>query len=278
MIGWIARRWPFTNGAGRIVDVYCGGIDCGTGVRQVNTSDGFTMAVMADDLIGRHLIITGQFDRSLFEILLQCGRSGDHVLDVGGNIGYASCLALQHLRESNVISVEPQAEVAALLCQNLSQFDAHRWRVEQVALSDIDGEGHMRIDTDNRGASALAKEGMEIRLVSADALLKTLDRLDLMKVDIEGHEETLFRAGREQLERLQPRAILFEDQAHAPGPDGWIDEILSGIGYDIFGVKKSLFATRLVAVSAANRTAFHDYLAVSRARRDELPLLAAMIA
>ena len=278
MIGWIARHWPFANGAGRFIDVCGGGINRGSGVRQADTRDGFTMSVMADGLIGRHLIIAGQFFRSLVEVLRPFGRPGDHVLDVGGNIGYASCLALKHLPESSVISVEPQAEVAALLRQNLGQFDAHRWRVEQVALSEIDSEGHMRIDTDNRGAGALAKEGMEIRLINADAVLKTLDRLDLMKVDNEGHDEALFRAGRAQLERLQPRATLFEDRARDQGSDGWIDKILPSIGYDVFGVKKTLFATRVVAVSVANRTAFLDYLAVSRARLGKLPLLAAMIA
>jgi FkbM family methyltransferase len=277
MIGWIARHWPFANGAGRIVDRFGRGIDCGRGTRQVTTSDGFAMSVMADDLIGRHLIITGRFDRSLFEVLLRCGRPGDHVLDVGSNIGYVSCLTLQHLPDSRVISIEPQHDVAALLRQNLGQFEAHRWQVEQAALSDEDGEGRMHIDARNRGASALADEGAAVRLVDVNAFLESLDRLDAMKVDIEGHEETLFRAGRKQLERLQPRVILFEDEAHAPGSEGWIDEILESIGYDMFGVQKSLFATRLVAVSEANRTAFHDYLAVSRARHVEIPSLSAMI-
>jgi FkbM family methyltransferase len=278
MISWIARHWPFANGSGRIVDRFGAGIRCGTGVRDVATRDGFSMSVMASDLIGRHLIITGQFDRSLFEMLLRCARPGDRILDVGGNIGYASCLALKHIADSRVISIEPQSDVAALLRRNLSQFEADRWQVHEVALSDQDGEGHMHIDTANRGASALAQEGDSIRLVNADAFLKSLDTLDCMKVDIEGHEEVLFRAGRAQLQRLQPRAILFEDQAHRPGSEGWIDEILTDIGYDVYGVQKSLLATKLVAVTPANRTMFHDYLAISRLRRDEIPAFVAMLA
>jgi FkbM family methyltransferase len=276
MIGWIARHWPFENGAGRVVDRFGAGIACGSGIRTAATRDGFTMEVMAGDLIGRHLLITGQFDRSLFEVLLRCGARGDRILDVGGNIGYASCLALKHIPESSVIAIEPQAEVAALLRSNLAQFGAGRWRVEQVALSDQDGEGHMTVYDDNRGGSALAESGVEVRLVNADTFMATLDALDLIKVDIEGHEETFFRAARLQITRLQPRAILFEDTAHQPGPEGWIDEILNAAGYDIYGVRKALMTTRLVPVDPANRLDFHDYLAVSRARAHEIPALASM--
>lgn len=270
MIGWVSRHWPFANGAGRILDRFGGGIDCGTGERTAATADGFTMTVMADDLIGRHLLITGRFDRSVFDLLLRNSRRGDHVLDVGANIGYASCLVLTHIAESRVIAVEPQPPVAELLRTNLGQFAADRWRVEQAALSDRAGEGHMRIAAGNSGGSALADSGVAVPVRDADAFLGGLERLDLMKVDIEGHEETLFRAGAKQLERLQPRAILFEDGAHRRGPEGWIDEILDRAGYDSYGVKKTLFATRLVRVDAANRTAFHDYLAVSRKRAGEM--------
>jgi FkbM family methyltransferase len=273
VVAKIARYWPFANGAGRIVDRFGDGIACGSGVRTAVTKDGFSMQVMASDLIGRHLLITGQFDRSLFEILVRCGQLGDRVLDVGGNIGYASCLALKHIPESRVVAIEPQAEVAALLRQNLGQFGDGRWRVEQVALSDHDGEGHMTIEDDNRGGSALGDSGVAVRLVNADAFLQTFDRLDLIKVDIEGHEETLFRAGAAQIARLQPRAILYEDTAHLPGAAGWIDEILDRAGYEVFGVRKSLLATRLVRVDATNRTDFHDYLAVSRVRAREIAWL-----
>jgi FkbM family methyltransferase len=277
MVGWIARHWPFANGAGRVIDRFGEGIACGSGNRTAQTRDGFPMQVMAGDLIGRHLLITGQFDRSLFEILLRCGRSGDRILDVGGNIGYASCLALQRIPQSIVIAIEPQAEVAELLRTNLGQFGAGRWRVEQVALSDHDGKGHMAIEDHNRGGSALAETGVAVRLVNADAFLATLDALDLIKVDIEGHEETFFRAGRAQIARLQPRAILFEDTAHQAGPEGWIDEILNAAGYDIYGVHKSLMKTRLVRIDPGNRLDFHDYLAVSRARASEIQALASMI-
>lgn len=278
MIGWVARHWPFANGAGRLVDRLGRDVDCGHGIRVARTRDGFPMTVMAGDLIGRHLLITGRFDRSLFEILLRAACPGDHLLDVGANIGYVSCLVLNQVRGASVTAIEPQPDVANLLRDNVAQFGAGRAHVDEIALSDRAGEGHMTIQTGNRGGSALSDAGTTVRLVDAGAYLAAMDRVDLIKVDIEGHEETFFRAAAVQLVRLCPRAILFEDTAHAPGADGWIDEILSKAGYDVYGVRKSLLSTRLVPVDAGNRSRFHDYLAVSRARRHEIADLMARIA
>ena len=52
----------FANGSGRILDKYARGIDLGSGKRTAQTSDGFPMRVYADDLIGRHPLMSGMFD------------------------------------------------------------------------------------------------------------------------------------------------------------------------------------------------------------------------
>src|SRR3546814_4846431 len=56
------------------------------------------------------------------------------------------------------------------------------------------------------------------------SLLATLPRLDLIKIDVEGHEEPVIRAIDTQLTRLAPRAILFEDQGN--GAAGEIGALL----------------------------------------------------
>jgi hypothetical protein len=63
VIASIARNWPSANGSARLIDKYARGIDLGKGERVVRTSDEFDMHVFADDLIGRHLILSGKFDR-----------------------------------------------------------------------------------------------------------------------------------------------------------------------------------------------------------------------
>ena len=269
LIESLARHWPFANGQGRIVDRLGGGVDLGSGERCVRTADGFAMQVLTDDHIGRHLILSGQFDRAGADVLADFGRPGDAIADVGANIGYVACLLLAKLPGSHVTCVEPQPEVAALLARNLEQFGKGRSRILRAALSDREGEGALAVDRANRGASALADSGLAIPLRRAAAFFGAMDRLDLLKMDIEGGEATVFADSTESLEALQPRAILYEDNRRLSGPGQPIGALLAGIGYRLYGLDKRLTRTALTPVTRENAGAFHDVLALSTRR--ELP-------
>jgi FkbM family methyltransferase len=267
----VTRLWPFANGSGRLIDRLGKGVDLGTGLRECTVKGGFAMQVLADDHIGRHLILSGQFDRSTMQVLLAFAEAGDRCIDVGANIGYLACLMLHHRPRSRVLCIEPQPDIAAMLRHNLAQVSASRWSVLEAGLSDAEGDGHMQVSAANRGAGALVQQGQEanltIPLVPAARVFGELAQLDVMKMDIEGHEETVFRSAAEAIARLQPKAILFEDQLGKSGPGGPIGMLLSDCGYRVYGVHKQLLATRLVLLDPATPLAFNDYLALSR-RRD----------
>lgn len=98
---------------------------------------------------------------------------------------------------SRVLAVEPQAEVGALLRHNLAQFPQDRWTLLAAALSDCDGEDMLQANRANRGGAWLARQWQgaqgelqaAIELADAGRALGVLHRLDLVKIDIEGHEE-----------------------------------------------------------------------------------------
>jgi len=251
----IARHWPLANGSGRIVDNYARGLSLGTGERQARTSSGFSITVLADDLIGRHILLTGKFDHSIVTVLLDNAKSGDVLLDIGANIGYVAACFLNKIPDGTAICIEPQPGIVHLLRQNLDQFG--RNEVCQVALSDRDGEAAFHINTANRGNSGIRADGeIKVPVLEAAKLLRGLDKLDLIKIDVEGHELPILRSIEPELRRLRPRAILFEDQTES----GELRHILRRCGYSIFGIKKTLFKTQLVeGLSGVN-----DHLAVLR--------------
>jgi FkbM family methyltransferase len=207
----VARKWPFANGSGRILDKFAKGVDLGTGERVVRTTDGFPLHVYADDLIGRHIIMSGKFDRSVLQVLLDRAQVGDVLLDIGANIGYVSACFLARVGESRAICIEPQPRVVELLHRNMAQF-GHRAAIHEVVLAEGPGELRFPVNPENRGASRV-KEGGEISIAAIDAaaLLRSQPKLDLIKIDVDGHEEPIFRAIEGELKRLRPRAILFED-------------------------------------------------------------------
>jgi len=190
----IARHWPFANGSGRILDKYTKSIDLGIGERVAQTSDGFPMYVYSDDLIGRHIILSGKFDRSIVQVLLDQAQSGDVLLDIGANIGYFSAVFLKNVRDSVAKCFEPQPGVVDLLCKNMAQF-GDRAEVVQVGLADQEGTLRFHVNPANRGSSRISADGeLEIPVREAGKVLQAMPRVDLIKIDVEGFEEPIFRS------------------------------------------------------------------------------------
>ncbi len=258
----LARYWPFANGSGRFVDKFGKGLDLGSGERLARTSDGFPLTVFADEHIGRHILLSGKFDRSIVQTLLDRARPGDVLVDIGANIGYVSACFLSNVENGTVVCVEPQPGVVDLLRSNMKQFDG-RAKICQVAISDTDGELRFHVNSQNRGASKVAADG-ELRVPSISALnfFGSMDRIDLLKIDVEGHELPIFTALESELPRLKPRAILFEEQVGLVAPDKVIGRILKSCGYATYGIDKRLLKTHLLPISSAADCQFNDYLAV----------------
>lgn len=259
---FLARNWPFANGSGRILDRFADNIRLGVGERLVQTSDNFPINVYADDLIGRHILMSGGFDRSIVQILLDHSQPDDVLLDIGSNIGYVSAVFLTHVRGSKAICIEPQPGVVDLLRKNMEQF-GNRAKVVPIGLSDDDGMLRFHLNPVNRGASRVTADGeTEIRVRAAHSVLNAMPRVDLIKIDVEGLEEPILRSMEPELRRLRPRAILFEDQTRAASPEGVIGSVLVRSGYRIFGVDKQLMRTRLVPITCRQECKFNDYLAL----------------
>jgi FkbM family methyltransferase len=276
----LLRLWPFPRGAGRLIDRFFSNVTFGQKITSVRTTDGFTMKVLPNDLVGRHLYLTGEFDRSNVEILINFSEAGDVLLDVGANLGYVSGCFLRNVSGSRVLAVEPQPVVLDLLRENLGQF-GDRQIVFPFALSNKDGEAWFDIDSANNGASHLtdnrSASTIRVELKSAHRFFGEINepKLDLVKIDVEGHEEEVFNSCKQTFAKLQPRAIVFEEQADKCAPNKVIGKLLNEIGYNVFGIEKKLTRLNLLPIRYDDDCRHNDYIAVSRIRA--LPSLAKTI-
>jgi FkbM family methyltransferase len=168
--------------------------------------------------------------------------------------------------------VEPQPYVANLLRKNLAQFKG-RHQVFQLALSDADGEVNFLIDSRNRGKSRIVEEDtaetQRVETCSGDRFLSELNisKLDIVKIDVEGHEDAILTSCRMHFERLSPRIILFEGTRTKAAPSGPVGKLLNGIGYDVFGIEKKLSRLKLRHIANSVDRDFNDYVAISRKRQ-----------
>jgi FkbM family methyltransferase len=170
---------------------------------------------------------------------------GDVVADVGANKGaYVYWLRRCVGDSGTVLAFEPQPTLAEYL-RRLS--DAFRWsnvRVSEVALSSNAGSGLLHVP----GSGATPGASLEASVLDSTpgtrltCALDTLDRqaqttgtLAFVKVDVEGHELSVFQGGEQTLRRDRPH-LLFECEARHLSTHKMADvfSFLGGLGYKGF--------------------------------------------
>lgn len=211
---------PIYNGKGRLIDRSpMSRVRFNETLLDVNTSDGFTLRVWPNDLVGRQIYLTGHFDRCVVDVLVKYSRPGSCLWDIGANIGYVSCAYLTRVPSSTVVAIEPLKDVAELLRHNLSQFKSERTNVVEAAVSDRTGVGSMVRVAGNLGNSHLGENGgpgEAVALVTASSLVDICPP-DIIKIDVEGHEAAVIRGIVPAIEKFRPAAIVFEH--HTRGGD-----------------------------------------------------------
>jgi FkbM family methyltransferase len=115
------------------------------------------------------------------------------IVDAGAYVGDTAAYFLSRFAEARVFALEPNPESYRLALQNLSAY-GDRVIVSPLAL--WESEGTVRFVGEQTGAS-IAEEGIEVRTTTVEAILDGLgvDRIDLMKMDIEGAELTVLNSG-----------------------------------------------------------------------------------
>jgi FkbM family methyltransferase len=165
---------------------------------------------------------------------------GGVVIDVGANLGEWSVpLAKAAGAGGKVLCCEPNPAIAAALAATLRINNLVQAVVIETAASDTDGEGRLAIDPANTGLSRLSDKnhGVAVRLCKLDTIVaeRGLGRVDLVKIDVEGHERLVFDGGLETLRRFGP-AVVFESGLETAADRGAIAERLEQLGYDIVAV------------------------------------------
>src|SRR5262249_27912733 len=114
-------------------------------------------------------------------------------------------------------------------------------RVEQVALSDQEGETTLRVLTEALGRSTIEPENLlldedpspretvTVRMRTLDSY--GLDPVGFMKVDVEGHELAVLRGAKHTLQTYQPRLLVEAEDRHRPNTVRDTYAFLRELGY-----------------------------------------------
>lgn len=214
---------------------------------------GLRLAVDPRELIGNCIARLGVYDLTVSEVLWRLADPGETAVDAGSNIGYtASILARRVGSRGRVYCFEPHPEIYRSLQANVALWGLP---VETfpVALSAADGEGVLHVPTyfpGNQGTASLSDtpgsprwREVPVRTARLDALQQVRGPIGVMKVDVEGHELSLFRGAERRLAEGAIRDIVFEDHG-SPPTDAM--RLLAAHGYSILGLGRRFTGPRLL--------------------------------
>lgn len=142
-------------------------------------------------------------------------------IDVGANIGTWTGPAARSFR--SVYAFEPDTLIANALRRNVPT----NVTVYEIALSDHEGVGEFRVPI-YRGRAVRTRSSLEsdvnpgceeivskVQVSSLDALM--LRGVDVIKIDVEGHEAAVLHGARETIERERPTLIVEIEDRHNGG-------------------------------------------------------------
>ncbi len=178
--------------------------------------NGIRMQVDVSDYIG-HYIYFGFEDPSYRTLFSLCSPTS-HVLDIGANIGWTALRLAGIAREGRVIGFEPDPMNFDQCHSNVERNDLKNIQVYPLALGDRAGSASMEVRTpSNRGGNRISPAGTEpgkmVEVMRLDDFLSAhpLDRVDLIKMDVEGFELHVLRGAEKTLRQFKPSLFIEVD-------------------------------------------------------------------
>lgn len=150
-------------------------------------------------------------------------QPGDTVLDIGARWGtYTLLLAGRCGPNGRVYAFEPNPEHRAALASLARK--ARNLDVRMVAVSDETGKAILHIPLEDGrqadGLASLAEPRDPYRSVEIERLLiddLDLPRVNVLKIDVEGHELAVLRGAQATLRRHMPALVVEVEERHRPG-------------------------------------------------------------
>jgi FkbM family methyltransferase len=148
----------------------------------------------SDASIAPHLIFSGEWEM-LVTNYINNTFPGGVFFDLGCNFGYFSLLVGHRAKEVHAFDANPR--MCSLLDKS-SRLNGwrHKFKINNLAIADKEGQGRLRINTNFMGSSAMEAtmyngQDVSVELTTIDKYCKLhgISSIDYMKVDIEGYED-----------------------------------------------------------------------------------------
>ena len=236
---------------------------------RVSDFDGnLTMSLLLSEHMQRRIFWMGYYSQDIAHLLNHLLKPGMVVLDVGANIGEITMLAAQRVRpEGRVFSFEPMDEISKQLEWHIKTNQLHQVSIQKIALGETIADNipiylscGQVIEDENGGLGSLygGNQGQNpVQHITVTTLddwqsKQHLERIDLIKIDIEGAELACLKGAKKSIQQYRPK-IIIEIQDFSSARAGYkssdILEFLSALNYEFHHIGKGGALTPLTTSS-----------------------------
>lgn len=223
--------------------------------------------------VGIEILMSGVYSPNEIDLarkLLDLRREfhGDNVVavDCGANIGVHAVEWGRHMTGwGRVIAVEAQERIFYALAGNITINNCFNVEAVHAAVGELDGTMHIPVldylkpasfgslelkplahpEDIGQGVDYSAETMVSVRAMRLDAL--NLQRLDLLKIDVEGMEIDVLRGAQDTLSRCRPVMVIEHLKSDLPT----LTDTLKSMGYLIYNPKP--YGLNLLAVHESDR-------------------------
>ncbi len=233
---------------------------------------GYFAPAPLDDYVGRAVYYSGELDRKITWVISKVVRPGDLVLDIGANLGLISMILAKLVQPSGkVLAFEPIPYMQTLIRKAIEKNGINNIELFPIALGASPGLLTLNIPQGHFGRSSLVQnyqgENCESCSVPVETLSdimrrgKFIQKIRLIKIDVEGFEPEVLKGAKEVFELNKPDVILFESNL----PDKSNDPsfaILGSYGYNFLSLPKAKLKMKIKPFLPSTPTVAHDFIAV----------------
>lgn len=167
----------------------------------------------------------GDYERADYDQVIQRCEQRRTAIDCGAHVGYWSRRLAGDFER--VHAFEPVPDHYECLVANTQDYD--NITLHNVAVSSVNGTVYMRQTVENSGMSTVSTEPTEIAvpMITVDSLAIT--DVDLIKIDVEGHEQNVLLGAQNTILQYEP--LLFVEILNSQVKHTGVFDLLQHWGY-----------------------------------------------
>jgi FkbM family methyltransferase len=168
--------------------------------------------------VDRCIIERGEFEERSTQVVNRLVEPGDVVLDVGANIGYYTVLMSRLVGAAGrVICFEPTQHFRTVLERNVLENNCRNVEILPFGLSDARRELEIFIGESSASLHTPGERGdrrERIALETLDGISDRFERIDFIKIDVDGHEPAFLKGAWKTIDKHSPLILLEVSHAH----------------------------------------------------------------